>query len=141
MRRACREHALAAGRASRREHLRAPARVVVKPEDHPDPLPSREVFERVLEVAAGQQLDSRRRARAAARGCRAACTLVTSGLRTKPDGIEHETHPGVGTVIGRDHPALQSAFTLLTSAVPTEYPPPNVTSTAVSPTARALAKR
>src|SRR5262249_17135786 len=41
------------------EHFGPPTGVEVEPEDHPDQLPTCQVFERVLEVTTRQQLDQR----------------------------------------------------------------------------------
>ncbi len=71
VRRARREHALAARAAARRQHLRPPAVVTIEPEQHPDVLPTVEVAERVLEVLAGQELDASRDPRRRARLARA----------------------------------------------------------------------
>ena len=58
VRRAGGEDALAAGLAARRQHLGPPRLVQVEPVDHPDARPAFQVFEGMLEVTAGQQLDA-----------------------------------------------------------------------------------
>ena len=90
MRRAGREYALATARASWREDLRSPSFILMEPEEDPDQLPAREILERVLEVAARQQLDPGRRA--------GRCPRLPGGLHfggqgapEKADGIEYET--------------------------------------------------
>ncbi len=49
---------LAPRRATGWQHLQAPAAVLVKPEQDPDQLPARQVFESVLEVPSRQQFDA-----------------------------------------------------------------------------------
>lgn len=56
MRRSCREHA-PPSLAARRQHLRAPAFVEVKPKDDEEVFPALEILERVLVIAPGKQLD------------------------------------------------------------------------------------
>src|SRR5579872_513123 len=82
MRRTSCEYTLAAGRAARGKHLRAPPGIQVKPEDHPDQLPLRQILQRMLEVLAGQQLDPGR--------CPSGSARLPRGLYFRSEGAAYK---------------------------------------------------
>jgi hypothetical protein len=71
---------------------------VVKPEDHPDPLPTRQILECVFEMAAGEQFDA---CRSAFSGPRLARSLDLRRERAADDAYRLEHQAGQIDVLFR----------------------------------------